>query len=55
MPLYKEEGRSGPAHNQVFSISVNVHGRVFGPALGKNKKEAEQAAAEKACIEMGIG
>ena len=55
MPLYKEEGRSGPAHNQVFSISVNVHGRVFGPAFGKNKKEAEQAAAEKACIEMGIG
>ncbi len=55
MPVYKEEGRSGPAHNQVFSISVNVQGRVFGPASGKNKKEAEQAVAEKACLEMGIG
>ena len=54
MPVYKEEGRTGPAHAQVFSISVSVRGTVYGPALGKNKKEAEQAVAEKACLAMGI-
>lgn len=55
MPVYKEVGRTGPAHNQVFLISVSVRGKVYGPASGKNKKAAEQSAAEKACIEMGIG
>ena len=54
-PVYTLEGRSGPDHAQVFSVSVNVHGTVFGPASGKNKKEAEQAAAEQACQAMGIG
>ena len=54
MPVYKEEGRTGPAHAQVFSISVSVRGKVYGPASGKNKKAAEQAAAEKACAELGI-
>ena len=55
MPVYKEEGRTGPAHAQVFLISVNVHGKVYGPAQGKNKKAAEQAAAAQACAELGIG
>jgi dsRNA-specific ribonuclease len=30
-------------------MSVNVNGNIFGPARGKNKKEAEQAAASIAC------
>ena len=55
MPVYKEEGRTGPAHAQVFSISVSVKGKVYGPAPGKNKKAAEQAAAAQACTELGIG
>ena len=55
MPVYKEEGRTGPAHAQVFLISVNVRGKVYGPAQGKNKKAAEQAVAAQACAELGIG
>lgn len=53
-PVYKLEGKSGPDHAQVFSVSVDVHGKVFGPASGKNKKEAEQAAAKDACRKMGL-
>lgn len=54
IPSYKLEGKTGPDHDQVFSVSVNVHGKVFGPAEGKNKKEAEQAVARIACKEMGL-
>lgn len=46
--LYRENGKSGPAHEPVFSVSVLVAGKEFGSASGKKKSEAEQGAAKEA-------
>tara|TARA_B100000614_G_scaffold261759_1_gene292445 strand:+ start:1116 stop:1964 length:849 start_codon:yes stop_codon:yes gene_type:complete len=47
-PRYTLQKRTGPDHDRTFWIEVEVAGSVFGPGEGKNKKEAEQAAAEVA-------
>ena len=39
---------SGPDHDRVFQVKVVIKEREYNPALGKSKKEAEQAAAEVA-------
>jgi len=44
-PEYSLIKRSGPDHDRVFWIEVNVEGTAYGPGAGKNKKDAEQAAA----------
>lgn len=38
----------GPDHNKEFTASVTVDGRSVGSGTGRSKKEAEQAAAERA-------
>ena len=40
--------QSGPDHDKHFVFSVSVNGNVLGTGEGKSKKEAEQAAAQKA-------
>lgn len=47
-PRYSVQKKTGPDHDKTFWMQVDVAGRVFGPGQGKNKKEAEQAAAELA-------
>ncbi|TVR69773.1 MAG: ribonuclease III [Spirochaetaceae bacterium] len=47
-PRYSIQRKSGPDHDKTFWITVEVGGKSFGPGQGKNKKEAEQAAAERA-------
>jgi ribonuclease-3 len=44
-PSYQVEGREGPDHDPVFTVSVRVG--TFEPAVGtgRSKREAEQAAA----------
>lgn len=44
-PRYQQTERSGPDHNRTFTVEVLVNGAVLGRGSGKNKKEAEQAAA----------
>lgn len=44
-PRYSLQKRTGPDHDRTFWIEVEVSGAVYGPGEGKNKKEAEQAAA----------
>ena len=44
-PRYRVVQRKGPDHNRIFAIEVIVDNRTFGPGEGKNKKDAEQAAA----------
>jgi ribonuclease-3 len=41
--VVKEEG---PDHEKFFTVEVVVEDRVVGSGTGRNKKEAEQAAAE---------
>ncbi|MEX2443704.1 MAG: ribonuclease III [Alkalispirochaeta sp.] len=47
-PQYSLLKRTGPDHDRTFWIEVKVGGTVYGPGEGKNKKEAEQAAARLA-------
>ena len=51
-PNYRLIMSSGPEHERIFSVEVNVNNRVFGPALGRNKKSAEQEAAKLAYEEL---
>jgi len=47
-PQYNLVKKTGPDHDKTFWIEVVVDGVRYGPGEGKNKKEAEQAAARTA-------
>ena len=47
-PKYTVVRRSGPDHDRVFWIACVIEDQEYGPAAGKNKKEAEQKAASLA-------
>ncbi len=47
-PLYRQIKRTGPDHDRTFWVSCEVAGVEYGPLSGKNKKEAEQNAAQAA-------
>ncbi len=53
-PSYKVEGREGPDHDPVFTVSVVVG--EFAPARGRgrSKREAEQAAATALLVREGV-
>ncbi len=44
-PRYQVVKRTGPDHNRVFWVEVVIGDEQYGPGKGRNKKEAEQAAA----------
>lgn len=50
--VYEELGESGPDHQKVFSFAVKINGEVAGTGEGKSKKEAEQAAAGNALLNL---
>lgn len=45
---YSLVGESGPDHDKVFLMEVCIDGVSYGSGSGKNKKEAEQHAAQEA-------
>ncbi len=47
-PRYAVIREEGPDHEKEFTVEVVVDGTVLGTGKGKNKKEAEQCAAEVA-------
>ena len=47
-PVYRIRGEAGPDHSKHFQVEVMVGKRVLGEGRGRNKKEAEQAAARDA-------
>ena len=53
-PQYELVNVSGPDHDRTFSVLVRLGNISYGPAEGKNKKSAEQAAAHEACRALGI-
>ena len=53
-PKYELIKMSGPDHDRTFEVLVKLGDKTFGPAKGKSKKAAEQAAAEEACKANGI-
>ena len=48
VPRYTTIKEEGPDHDRTFTIEVYLGNEPYGVGLGKNKKDAEQAAAEKA-------
>lgn len=51
-PRYVILDEQGPDHNKCFKIAAEIAGHQYPPAWGKNKKEAENAAALNALAEM---
>ncbi|MCH8557870.1 MAG: ribonuclease III [Balneolia bacterium] len=48
IPEYVVTAESGPDHDKTFQIDVKINEDVFGHGKAKNKKKAEQAAAQEA-------
>ena len=53
-PVYREVGRSGPAHAPQFVIAVTVAGHEPARGSGSSKRTAEQAAAEAFMVREGF-
>ena len=51
-PTYQVVEESGPDHSKSFHVSAKIGTRSYGPAWGRNKKEAEQRAASNALDEL---
>ncbi len=49
---YELLGESGPDHDKTFTSQVSLNGRPIGSGSGRTKKEAEQAAAHAALLEL---
>lgn len=47
-PEYEIMHTEGPEHEKVFTVRVRIGKKVLGVGAGKNKKEAQQAAARNA-------
>ncbi|WP_413467885.1 ribonuclease III [Mesorhizobium sp. B2-8-5] len=54
VPAYRIDGREGPDHDPLFTVSVEVGS--FAPATGsgRSKREAEQAAAATLLLREGV-
>ena len=44
----------GFPHNKTFIMAILIDGEMLGIGKGKNKKEAEQAAAKVAIEKLGV-
>jgi ribonuclease-3 len=51
-PKYVLARKTGPDHDKTFWMEVKIRDTSYGPGEGKNKKEAEQAAASIAYREL---
>jgi ribonuclease-3 len=51
-PDYRLVKKSGPEHDRMFWIEVDVNGHQYGPGMGRNKKSAEQEAARMAWADL---
>jgi ribonuclease-3 len=49
---YEVTGEEGPPHDRRFEVRATVDGDEIGAGTGRSKKEAEQAAAERALDKM---
>jgi ribonuclease III len=48
LPQYLVVGETGPDHQKIFEVEVQVNQQVVGVGRGNSKKEAEQEAAQRA-------
>lgn len=55
MPEYRLIDQYGPDHSKIFRIAVYIEERELGIGQGASKKEAQQAAAEQALLNVNQG
>ncbi len=51
---YRVAKVEGPEHNRTFTVEVLIGNEVVGIGRGRNKKEAEKAAAYDALLKLGL-
>jgi ribonuclease III len=54
LPAYKQVGREGPDHAPRFAVEVSVKGQAPEIGFGGSKREAEQDAAKRMLIRLGL-
>ena len=54
VPRYVITKEEGPDHDRTFTVEVTLGEGTSGVGMGKNKKQAEQAAAENALSLLGV-
>jgi ribonuclease-3 len=54
IPRYVTIQEEGPDHDRTFTIEVYLGTEPYGVGMGKNKKDAEQSAAEKALEQLHV-
>ena len=52
-PSYRLVGEWGPDHDKTFEVEIQLGNRTLGKGRGRNKKEAEQRAAQDALELLG--
>ncbi len=52
VPRYITVSEEGPDHDRTFTVEVFIGKTSYGSGSGKNKKDAEQAAAEMALQQL---
>lgn len=54
-PVYRLLDEKGPDHSKCFQVAAAIGTRLYSPAWGQSKKEAEQQAAQNALKELEGG
>jgi ribonuclease-3 len=54
VPLYREVGASGPDHHRLWAYEVTWDGEEVARGEGRTKREAQQQAARRAVIRLGL-
>ena len=54
-PAYRLIDEQGPDHSKCFLVAAVIGGTAYPAAWGPSKKEAEQAAARNALVDLGEG
>lgn len=52
LPTYRVIQESGPDHQKMFEVAIEIHGTSYGTGTGRSKKEAEQMAAHVAMDQL---
>ena len=52
-PKFQVANITGPDHQKIFEVHVQIDGKIFPPGMGTNKKTAEQTAAQLALEDLG--
>ena len=53
-PEYILISTEGPPHNRIFTLQVNINGKLYEQGTAKSKKQAEQNAAQKTLKKINV-